>query len=139
MARGFSIVNLKDVEDAAEGFGFAPDMEARFAGGALDLEESGFSYQRLAPNFRTPWGHRHERQEELYLILSGSGRMKLDDQIIQVKPWDAIRVPSEQMRAFEAGDEGLELLAFGAPRVGPARDDVKDMTPGWWSDEGSGD
>jgi mannose-6-phosphate isomerase-like protein (cupin superfamily) len=136
MADGFSIVNLKDVENAAEGFGFAPDMEARFAGRALDLEESGFSYQKLAPNFRTPWGHRHERQEELYLILSGSGRMKVDDQIIQVKPWDAIRVPSEQMRAFEAGDEGLELLAFGAPHVGAAQADVKDMTPGWWSEGG---
>jgi mannose-6-phosphate isomerase-like protein (cupin superfamily) len=136
MAEGFTIVNLKDVENAAERQGLAPELEARFASKDLELEDSGFSYQKLAPNFRTPWGHRHERQEELYLIVSGSGRMKIEDQIIQVKAWDAIRVPQDQMRAFEAGEEGLELLAFGAPRSGERKNDVKDMTPNWWSDAG---
>jgi mannose-6-phosphate isomerase-like protein (cupin superfamily) len=136
MAEGFTIVNLKDVENAAERQGLAPDLEARFAGKDLELEDSGFSYQKLAPNFRTPWGHRHERQEELYLIVSGSGRMKIEDQVIQVKAWDAIRVPSEQMRAFEAGDEGLELLAFGAPHTSTKGNDVKDMTPDWWLETG---
>jgi mannose-6-phosphate isomerase-like protein (cupin superfamily) len=136
MAEGFTIVNLKDVENAAERQGLAPALEARFAGKDLELEDSGFSYQKLAPNFRTPWGHRHERQEELYLVISGSGRMKIEDQIIQVKAWDAIRVPNDQMRAFEAGEEGLELLAFGAPHTAAKGNDVTDMTPNWWSDAG---
>jgi mannose-6-phosphate isomerase-like protein (cupin superfamily) len=135
MAEGFTIVNLKDVDNVAERHGLAPDLEARFPGDDLELEDSGFSYQNLAPNFRTPWGHRHERQEEVYLVISGSGRMKIEEQIIQIKPWDAIRVPNDQMRAFEAGDEGLELLVFG-PRAGAEKSDVKDMTPNWWSDAG---
>jgi mannose-6-phosphate isomerase-like protein (cupin superfamily) len=131
----FTIVNLKsDVEDKAPSFGFSPDLEARFAGPALELKESGFSYQRLAPNTRHPWGHRHEKQEEVYLVLSGSGRVKIDEEIVEVKPWDAVRVPGEHMRAFEAGPDGLEFLAFGAPNTGPVQADVRDMTPNWWSD-----
>src|SRR4051794_27375117 len=126
----FTLLNLKqDVEDSAPKFGMAPDVEARFAGRALELTQSGFSYQRLAPNTRMPFGHRHEAQEELYLVISGSGRAKIGDDVVDVQAWDAVRVPADEMRAFEAGDDGLELLAFGAPH---APGEVTDMTPEWW-------
>jgi mannose-6-phosphate isomerase-like protein (cupin superfamily) len=91
------------------------------------------SYQRLAPDFRLPFGHRHKQQEELYVIVSGSARVKLDDEIVELRQWDALRVPAETTRSFEAGPEGVELLAFGAPRTGPAAEDAQPL-PGWWSD-----
>jgi len=130
---GHTIVNLKEVEDMAPKFGFAPNLEARFATAALDLQKSGLSYQRLAPNFRMPFGHRHKEQEEVYVLVSGSGRVKLDDEIVEVKEWDMVRVPGETMRAFEAGPDGAELLAFGAPNTGPPQEDAE-MEPGWWND-----
>jgi mannose-6-phosphate isomerase-like protein (cupin superfamily) len=133
MAR-HTVVNLKDVEDSAPKFGFAPNLEARFAGGDLELEECGLSYQRLAPNFRMPFGHRHKRQEEVYVVLSGGGRLKLDDEVVEVKALDAVRIPDATMRAFEAGPDGAEFLAFGAPNTGSPQEDIAEMQPGWWSD-----
>jgi len=127
-----TIVNLKEVEDMAPKFGMAPGLEARFAGGALGLENSGLSYQRLAPGFRMPFGHRHKQQEEVYVIVGGGGRLKLDDEVIEVREWDVIRIPSDAMRALEAGPQGAELLAFGAPNTGSPADDVE-MEQGWWS------
>jgi quercetin dioxygenase-like cupin family protein len=129
----YTIVNLKDVEDAAPQFGFAPDLEARFATAPLELQKSGVSYQRLAPNFRMPWGHQHERQEELYVLLSGSARLKLDDEVVELKALDAVRVEPEIMRAFQAGPDGAEILAFGAPNTGPPSADTEPV-PNWWSD-----
>jgi mannose-6-phosphate isomerase-like protein (cupin superfamily) len=131
---GWTRVNLKsDVEDSATKFGYAPDLEARFATGALGLEKSAVSYQRLAPGFRLPFGHSHEQQEELYVLLSGSGRLKLDEEFVEVGPLDAVRIPPEVTRGFEAGPEGAELLAFGAPNTGGPAEDAN-PTPGWWSD-----
>ena len=127
----YTVVNLKDVEDSAVRFGLAPDLEARFAGGSLGLENSGVSYQRLGPNFRLPFGHRHQQQEELYVIVGGSGRVKLDDDVRELRRWDAVRVPKETTRSFEAGPDGLELIAFGAPATGLGD---AEMAPGWWSD-----
>jgi uncharacterized cupin superfamily protein len=111
----------------------APDLEVRFAGAPLELEKSGVSYQRLAPNFRVPFGHRHDQQEELYVLVSGSARLKLDDEVVELKQWDAVRVSSDTMRAFEAGQDGAEIIAFGAPNTGPPAEDV-DMSPNWWTD-----
>lgn len=128
-----TVVNLKDVEDSAEKFGLAPDLEARFASGALGLEKSGISYQRLAPGKRHPFGHRHREQEEIYVVLSGGGRVKVDDEIADVRPLDVVRVPPESARAFEAGPEGIELIAFGAPRTGATAADAEQL-PGWWGD-----
>jgi mannose-6-phosphate isomerase-like protein (cupin superfamily) len=127
----YTKVNLHEVEDMAPRFGFAPDMEARFARRPLELEKSGLGYYRVAPNFRIPFGHRHGEQEEVYLIVSGSARMKLDDDVVELKTWDALRVPGDTMRAFEAGPDGAEIVAFGAPNT-----DNKDaeMAQGWWSD-----
>jgi uncharacterized cupin superfamily protein len=129
----YTIANLKEVEDQAPKFGQAPDLEARFAGGALELESSGVSYQRLAPNFRGPFGHKHKQQEELYVIVGGSGRLKLDDEVVDLKTWDAVRVPPQVTRCFEGGPNGIELLAFGAPKTGSVADDVE-MIPNWWTD-----
>jgi mannose-6-phosphate isomerase-like protein (cupin superfamily) len=131
---GYTKINLKeDVDDSAADFGLAPNIEARFAGETLGLEKSGMSYQRLAPGFRVPFGHRQKEQEEFYVLVSGSGRAKLDDEIVEVKQWDAIRVPPEVMRCFEAGPDGAEVLAVGAPNTGGPRTDGE-MTPGWWAD-----
>jgi mannose-6-phosphate isomerase-like protein (cupin superfamily) len=130
---GHTILNLKEVQDMAPSFGFAPDLEARFASADLGLENSGLSYQRLAPNFRMPFGHKHKTQEEVYVVLSGGGRVKLDDEIVDVGEWDVVRVPRDTMRAFEAGPSGAELLAIGAPNTGPPSEDVE-MQPGWWKD-----
>jgi mannose-6-phosphate isomerase-like protein (cupin superfamily) len=128
---GYKLENLKDVEDSAPKFGLAPELEARFASAALGLERSGLSYQRLAPNFRIPFGHKHKQQEEVYVVVSGGGRMKLDDEIVELRQWDAVRVAAETTRNFEAGPEGTELIVVGAPATGPGDGE---MTPGWWGD-----
>ncbi len=132
---GYTKVNLKDdVKDSAEDFGLAPNLEARFATSNLELEKSGLSYQRLAPGFRVPFGHRQKEQEEFYVVISGGGKAKIEDEVIEVKQWDVIRVPPEMMRGFEAGPDGAELLAVGAPNTGPNAATDGEMTPGWWSD-----
>jgi uncharacterized cupin superfamily protein len=126
----YTLLNLKtDVEDMAPRFGYAPNMESRFARTTLGLECSGLSYFKIAPGYRIPFGHRHGEQEEVYVLLSGSARMKLDDEIVELKAMDAIRVPGSTPRGFEAGPDGAEILAFGAPNT-----DNKDaeMLPDFW-------
>ena len=131
---GYTVVNLKEVEDQAPRFGYAPHLQARFARKALSLENSGITHFTVQPGFRVPFGHRHADQEEVYVVVAGSARLKLGDEIVDVKAWDAVRVGSGMWRAFEAGPEGMELLAFGA-RCGMAVDDSDaDMERGWWSD-----
>jgi mannose-6-phosphate isomerase-like protein (cupin superfamily) len=127
---GYAVANLKELENSAERFGLAPDVEARFARSPLGASETGLSYQRLAHGARYPFAHRHSDQEEIYVVLSGSGRVKLDEEIVDVKAWDAIRVAAETIRCFEAGSDGIELLAFGTHT-----DSQPEMLPGWWSDE----
>jgi quercetin dioxygenase-like cupin family protein len=128
----FTKLNLKeDVEDQAPRFGLAPDLEARFAHDPLESEVTGLSYQRLTPGTRVPFGHTHASQEEIYVVLSGAGRAKLDDEIVELSALDALRVSPETMRALEAGPDGLEFVVFGAPR-GDQND--AEMAAGWWSD-----
>ncbi len=110
----YTHIRLTDVEDAAPANGFGERWEARVARTALGAEETGVTHFRLRPGKRSPFTHRHVRAEEIYVILSGSGRVKLDDAVADVRPLDAIRVAPQVARAFEAGPEGLELLAFGA-------------------------
>lgn len=130
----YSKVNLEEVEDSAPKFGFAPDLSARFAGRTLGAERIGLSLERLAPNKRAPFGHRHEKDEEIYVVVSGSGRLKIEEEIVDVAKWDAIRVPAHAARQFEAGPDGLEVLAFGESNTtDPSAPDGKIM-PGWWSD-----
>jgi len=128
----YTIKNLRtDVDDAATTFGLAPDLEARFARDSLDCRNVGLSYQRLAPNFRVSFGHRHREQEEVYIVVDGGGRVKLDDEIRDVGPWDAVRVARNTVRCFEAGPDGLTLIAFGAPKTDG---NDAELIPGWWSD-----
>jgi mannose-6-phosphate isomerase-like protein (cupin superfamily) len=127
-----TIVNLKrDVEDMAPKFDLSPGLESRFARIPLELENSGMSYYKVAPNFRTPFGHRHGEQEEIYVIVSGNARLKLDDEVVELGQWDAVRIPGPVTRALEGGPDGCEVIAFGAPNT-----DNKDaeMFPGWWTD-----
>lgn len=128
----YTLKNLMDVEDSAPGFGYAPNLEARFASGDLELTRAGISYQRLGPDYRGPFGHKHKEEEEIYVILSGGGRVKLDDEIVELREMDALRVSPQTTRNFEAGPDGLELLAIGAP--GPNHADAE-VLPGWWADE----
>ena len=116
---GYTHLNLKDdVENASEKFGLAPDMEARFARNAAGLEGGGFSYQKLAPSFRAPFGHRHTTQEEVYVVITGSGNVRIEDETRPLEQWDVLRVQPTVARAFEAGPDGLELLAFGPRHEG---------------------
>lgn len=114
----YTIVNLRDVPDAGARFGLRGTLAARFARQALEAERTGLSLQRLAPGARVPFGHRHREQEETYVVLAGSGSVRLGDDVREVAPLDAVRVAPGVMRAFEAGPEGLEFLAFGAPSTG---------------------
>jgi mannose-6-phosphate isomerase-like protein (cupin superfamily) len=122
----YTQLNLKDVEDQAKSFGLE-GVQARFPHQELGV---GMSYQVLDPGTRMPFGHKHEQAEELYVVLSGSGRMKLDDEIIELEQWDAVRVSPPVTRGVEAGPEGMELLAVNAA------EHTSDTAPipGWWSD-----
>ncbi len=126
----YTKTNLEDVENQSPKFGMPPELEARFARTALEGETLGMSLMRLAPNFRMPFGHKHEGQEEVYVVLRGSGRIKIEDEIVDVGPLDAVRIGMDTMRGVEAGPEGVEYLAFGAG------DDPRDaeMVQDWWSD-----
>lgn len=114
----YTIKNLGEVEDAAAAHGLSELQEARFATGDLDAETIGLAHIVVKPGKRQPFAHRHEQAEEVYVVLSGSGRVRLDDDIRDVARLDAIRVAPDITRAFEAGDEGLELLVFGPRHQG---------------------
>ena len=130
----FTLRNLKeDLEDVGSNFDGAPDLEFRLATEALELEQSGLSYQRVPPGYRFPYGHTHEKQEEVYVVVRGSGRMKLDDEIVELKEWDAVRVPPGTWRGYEAGPDGLEILVIGAPSLGEARREDVEGQRDWWA------
>jgi mannose-6-phosphate isomerase-like protein (cupin superfamily) len=127
----YTHLNLKDVEDQAPNFGISPDLEFRMARVGLGLEHSGLSYLRIAPGFRLPFGHKHKNQEEVYVLVGGSARMKIEDEIKELKQWDAVRVHKDTMRTLEGGNDGAELLVIGAPNTGPGD---AETVQGWWSD-----
>ena len=109
----YTIKNLRELEDQAPKFGFEAVQEARFAHQELDAAATGLSLMRVKPGCRQAFAHRHENAEEIYVVVSGSGRVKLDDSVESIKALDAIRVAPTVARQFEADDDGLELLAFG--------------------------
>jgi mannose-6-phosphate isomerase-like protein (cupin superfamily) len=125
----YAIENLRELEDMAQKFGLAPAMEARFAREALGCRDSGLSLQRLAPNVRQPFGHRHQKEEEIYVVVDGSGRVKLDDEVREVRAWDALRVSPGVLRCFEADEDGLEFVVFGAEGLGI--EDVESVEGAW--------
>lgn len=112
----FAVKNLKEIDNSAADR--APDLEARFARKHLGSEHLGVSYFRYAPNFRSPLAHRHREQEEAYVVVGGSGRVKLDDEVVELRQWDVVRVAPNVVRGFEGGPEGLEL---DRDRLGPPR------------------
>jgi mannose-6-phosphate isomerase-like protein (cupin superfamily) len=126
----YTKTNLREVENAAPKFDMPAEMEARFARRAIEGETLGLSLFTLAPGFRIPFGHSHANQEEVYVVVRGSARVKVDDEIVELGEWDAIRFGKATMRNMEGGPEGCEYLAFGAG------DDPLDaeMAPGWWSE-----
>jgi mannose-6-phosphate isomerase-like protein (cupin superfamily) len=125
----YTVRNLKQVEDSAVKFGFSETQEAHFARKDLDAEATGLAYYVVKPGKRQPFAHRHNEAEEIYVVLSGTGRMKLDDEIVDVEAFDAIRVAPQVARAFEAGDDGLEVLAVGTHHG----DDRGDMLQDFWN------
>ncbi|MBA3808661.1 MAG: cupin domain-containing protein [Solirubrobacterales bacterium] len=128
-ADSYTLLKLTDAKDQAAGFGLAEMGEARFPTEELGAEDTGLSLQKLLPGVRQPFGHRHENAEEVYVVLSGGGRVKLDDEVVTIGKLDAIRVAPGVTRNFEAGDEGLEVLAFGARHKGDG-----EVIRGWWSE-----
>ena len=112
---GYTVTSLQDVANSApESAGGG--LEARFARKHLDSEHLGVSYFRYAPNFSAPYGHRHREQEEAYVVVGGSGRLRLDEEVIDLKRWDVVRVAPQVVRAFRGGPDGLEIIAIGADR-----------------------
>lgn len=128
----YTHINLKeDVDDQAPNFGLSPNLETRMARVPLEMENAGLTYLRMAPGFRLPFAHKHKNQEEVYVLVSGTLRAKLEDEIIDLKQWDALRVHKDTVRSFEAGPEGAEMIAIGAPNTGPGDADV---IQDWWMD-----
>jgi mannose-6-phosphate isomerase-like protein (cupin superfamily) len=125
----YTLKRLTDVEDSAPGFGFGDVQEARFANDDLETEDTGVSHLRVKARERQAFAHRHENAEEVYVVLAGSGRVKLDDEILEIEALDAIRVAPGVTRQFEAGSDGIELLAFGRRHEGDG-----ELVKDWWTD-----
>jgi len=130
MANPYTITNLKEVEDSAQKFGFGHVGEARFANGDLETEQTGVSYHHVKPNTRQAFAHRHEGAEEVYLVVRGSGRVKLDDEIVDLVEYDAVRISPGVVHCLEGGPDGLEVVMFGPRR----EDDRGEMFDDWWTD-----
>ncbi|HTA06442.1 MAG TPA: hypothetical protein VK774_08775 [Solirubrobacteraceae bacterium] len=124
----FTIKNLMDIEDGASGR--TPGVEARFARSHIDSEHLGVSFFSYGPGVRPGIGHNHREQEEAYVVVGGSGRIKLGDEIVELRQWDVVRVAPEVIRAFEGGPDGLQLIAIGADR--PEGGDGA-MVLDWWT------
>jgi mannose-6-phosphate isomerase-like protein (cupin superfamily) len=127
----YTIVNLMELDNAVGDR--LPGLEGRFGRSKLDSRDLGVSHWRYAPNLRAPASHRHGEQEEAYIVVSGSGRIRLDDDIRDLRQWDVVRVAPETLRGFEAGADGMELIAVGGPR--PEEGDGE-MEQAPWPDEG---
>ncbi len=123
----FSTVNLLDVEDSMGER--LPGVEGRFGRKHLDSRDLGVSHFRYAANLRSPMAHSHREQEEAYVVVAGSGRVLLDDEVHELRLWDAVRVAPEVVRAFEAGPDGLDIIAVGGPR--PADGDGEVGVAAW--------
>jgi quercetin dioxygenase-like cupin family protein len=121
----YAIKNLLEIDDSFDG----GDLEARFSRKYLDSNELGVSLFRYAPNKVATDGHHHEEQEEAYVVVGGSGRIRLDDEVVELRHFDVVRVAPQVVRAFEAGPDGLEIIAVGG-RKPEDGDGVRD--PGRW-------
>ena len=127
---GYTMVNLHGVENQAPNFGMPDEMQARFARTPIGGETLGLSLFTLAPGFRIPFGHKHVTQEEVYVVIRGSARIRVEDEVVELGELDAIRFDRDTMRDVEAGPDGVDYLAFGA---GTDPSEVE-MVQGWWRD-----
>ncbi|MBA2636772.1 MAG: cupin domain-containing protein [Solirubrobacterales bacterium] len=129
MAPPYTLTKLTEVKDSAPGFGLGEIQEARFANADLEAQDTGLSLHRIKPAQRQAFGHRHGQAEEVYVVLAGSGRIKLDDDVLEIEPLDAVRVAPGVTRAFEASADGVDVLA-----VGPRHEGDGEMVKNWWVD-----
>ena len=129
MTAPYTRINVLHAEDAAPKLGLAEWQESRFVTSDLDAAETGVTHHRFKAGKRQGFAHRHERAEELYVVLSGSGRIKLDDDVLELRPLDALRIAPGVLRSWEAGPDGLEVLAFGS-----LEEDDAEFVPDWWTD-----
>ena len=127
MSTDYARINIDDVEDLAAKFGMGELGEARYLRDDVGADRIGLTFYRMNPGKRTGFGHRHKEAEEIYVVLAGSGRIKLDDDIVALRPLDSIRMAPGVTRALEAGPEGLEVLAFG-----PRHEDDAEMVADFW-------
>ena len=110
----FATVNLLEVDDSVGDR--VPGMEGRFGRKHLDSRDLGVSHFRYEPNLRSPLAHSHREQEEAYIVVAGSGQILLDEEVLPLRQWDVVRVAPEVVRAFEAGPDGLDVIAVGGPK-----------------------
>ncbi|MEA2382259.1 MAG: hypothetical protein QOH72_2230 [Solirubrobacteraceae bacterium] len=125
----YTIRNLREVEDLAAKHGFGDTQEARFPRGDLEARATGVAYLILRPGKRQPFAHRHADAEEIYVVLAGDGRIKLDDDIVALRPLDSVRMAPGVTRMLEAGPDGIEVLAFG-----PRHEDDAEIVQGFWEE-----
>jgi mannose-6-phosphate isomerase-like protein (cupin superfamily) len=130
MSTGYGQINIEDVEDIAAKFGMGEVGEARYVREDVGAEGVGLSWYRMNPGRRTGFGHRHDAVEELYVVLAGSGRVKLGDEILGLRRGDIVRVAPATVREFEAGADGMELLATGTHAQGDG-----ELLHGWWTED----
>jgi quercetin dioxygenase-like cupin family protein len=121
-------VNMLELNDIAPGMGMGSYGEARFARDAVGAQRIGAAHYRVKPGQRPGFGHRHENDEEMYFVISGSGRFKVDDEVIEVGPHDLVFVAPTSMREWEAGEDGMEIFVFGSHGGGGERE------MGWWKE-----
>jgi mannose-6-phosphate isomerase-like protein (cupin superfamily) len=126
----FTHANLDDLEDMAPKFGYGELQEARFATRPLECEQTGLAYVRVKPGKAQPFAHRHEQQEELYVVLDGSGVAQLDDERVALRAHDVLRLAPAVTRRLEAGPEGLTVLCFGDPAVSGGENDAELLEQG---------
>jgi mannose-6-phosphate isomerase-like protein (cupin superfamily) len=127
----YTVKNLMEIEDSAGER--APGVQARFARNHIDSRDLGVTYLRYDPGVRSPMGHSHREQEEVYVVVAGSGLAKLDDDLVELRRWDVVRVAPPTIRAFEGGPEGIELIAIGSTR--PEGGDGVLAPEDWWAGE----
>jgi mannose-6-phosphate isomerase-like protein (cupin superfamily) len=129
MSTGYARINIDEIEDVAAKFGMGEVGEARYVREDVGAQGVGLSWYRLNPGRRTGFGHRHEEVEEIYVVLGGTGRVKLDDEILDLRRGDLVRVAPATVREFEGGPDGMELLATGTHANGDG-----ELVHGWWTD-----
>ncbi len=125
----YAKVNVEEIEDLAGTVGAQDRQEARFATGALGMTETGLAFHRMKPSKRQGFGHRHQNAEEICMVLAGDGRVRLDDDVVELAKGDIVRIAPTVARRFEAGPDGMEFIVFG-----PHHDKDGEMLPDFWAD-----